>query len=113
MRSQHTLQHPVLAARVQLRLDANVLKATQSREGAAATTLLRTVDVTEPLEAVDAGVARRLLARVLWRTRELGFVEVAIGPGVLEPSVLADAIAAALAWPILGCFLQETVYPGL
>jgi peptidoglycan/xylan/chitin deacetylase (PgdA/CDA1 family) len=55
----------------------------------------------------------RMLCRVLWGDLEIGEVEVPVIENRVPGRILADAVAAAHAWEILGAFLEETVYPGL
>ncbi len=56
---------------------------------------------------------RRLLCTVYAGSRELGAVELPVCDGWVPSRVLADGIAAELAWPLLRAYLERGVYPSL
>lgn len=69
------------------------------------------IDVGRPIEdvVVERGV-ERLLCRVLCTGGEVGVVELPACDGLVPAEVIADAVAAELAWPILGRFFERNVY---
>jgi peptidoglycan/xylan/chitin deacetylase (PgdA/CDA1 family) len=69
------------------------------------------IEVAAPLAAVaaPAGVERLHCALTL-EGEPLGEIELPVCDGFVAASLLADAIAAEHAWPILGRFFERTVY---
>ena len=72
------------------------------------------VEVLKPIEDVVAPPGATLLRAALEVDRaHLGIVELPVCDGCVRSYVLADAIAAEFAYPILGHFLARTLYPQL
>lgn len=72
------------------------------------------LDAARPVADVCAGPGiDRLLCRVVLQGRRLGVVELPVCDGLVPAAALADAVAAELAWPILGWWLERSVYPAL
>ncbi len=77
-------------------------------------TLATAVEVTEPIEAITAPAGvERLHCNVLVHGERIGSVLLPVIDGTVSARVLADAIAAAHAWPILGAFFTATKYAEL
>ncbi len=84
---------------------------------AAPTTLgLHRVDCCECTAAIDDRVApagcERYVIHVHVHGEPLGIVELPVIDGVVRANVVRDAIAATLAWPLLGRFFESTRYRG-
>jgi peptidoglycan/xylan/chitin deacetylase (PgdA/CDA1 family) len=72
------------------------------------------VELTAPIpDTLPPVPAERLHCTVELEGVRLGTLELPICDGVVPSYVLADAIAAEFAWPILGCFFERTVYRDL
>ena len=70
------------------------------------------VEVTAPIPTTTADAdVDRLLCQVRLEGTPLGILELPVADGELSAPVLADAIVAHHAWPILGAFFGRTVYP--
>lgn len=69
------------------------------------------VDAGRPIEdvVVEPGV-ERLLCRVVDASGEVGVVELPACDGLVPAEVIADAVAAELAWPILERFFERNLY---
>jgi peptidoglycan/xylan/chitin deacetylase (PgdA/CDA1 family) len=104
-----------LAAHARSALERRVLEQSRAqRPRTAGAWHLTRVEVTEPL--ADIAVPRaveRLLCDVEMEGTRLGALELPVCDGLVPSSVLADAVAAEFAWPILGRFLEHTIYPNL
>jgi peptidoglycan/xylan/chitin deacetylase (PgdA/CDA1 family) len=68
-----------------------------------------TVEVTEPISDICGfpQLCDRLCCTINLEGNELGTVELPIFDGIVTDTVLADAIAAEFAWPILSRFFQD------
>jgi peptidoglycan/xylan/chitin deacetylase (PgdA/CDA1 family)/2-polyprenyl-3-methyl-5-hydroxy-6-metoxy-1,4-benzoquinol methylase len=106
----HSEASALLAMRALERRVAMVLPPGSGKIGA---TRVVDVDVAAPLGAVDPTGGHRVLIRVSYSGQAVGMVELPAGDEPLPPDVVADAIAAELAWPLLGIFFSRTVYPRL
>ena len=72
------------------------------------------LDVTRPIPDIHSPAGAELLfCEISVAGERLGALELPICDGWVPSRVLADAIAACFAWPILGRFLQATVYAEL
>ncbi len=69
-----------------------------------------TVEVTEPISDIFGfpQLCDRLCCTINLEGNELGTVELPICDGIVTGTVLADAIAAQFAWPILSRFFQDS-----
>ncbi len=70
------------------------------------------VEVTDAIPDI-AGAGERVHCAVELEGRELGALDLPLCDGRLPQYVLADAIAARFAWPILGRFLEQAAYASL
>jgi peptidoglycan/xylan/chitin deacetylase (PgdA/CDA1 family) len=72
------------------------------------------VELTEPLPTIapDPEV-ERICCRVSWKGEAIGRLDLPVIDGLVPAAVLADAIAAEFAWPVLGRFFAESLYPQL
>src|SRR5262245_33717056 len=72
------------------------------------------VEVTEPIpDILPPAPVERLECAVALEGISLGTLELPVCDGFMPGYVLADAIAAEFAWPILGHFFERTVYRDL
>jgi glycosyltransferase involved in cell wall biosynthesis/peptidoglycan/xylan/chitin deacetylase (PgdA/CDA1 family) len=72
------------------------------------------IELTESLaDIVVAAPAERLLCETEMEGKRLGTLELPICDGLVPSYVLADAIVAEYAWPILGRFFERTLYKHL
>jgi peptidoglycan/xylan/chitin deacetylase (PgdA/CDA1 family)/SAM-dependent methyltransferase len=72
------------------------------------------VEVTAPLPVVEAGPGcERLIVMALVEGRRLGTIELPVVDRLIPPWLLADALVAEFAWPLLGAFFARTLYPTL
>lgn len=72
------------------------------------------VELTTPFAQLALPVQiERIHCRVELEGQYLGSLELPVFDGVLPADVLADAIAADFAWPILGRFFTRNLYPQL
>lgn len=104
-----------LARRTMLALEQLTLEASrQGRPFVRGNTLAAAVEVTAPIETITAPAGvERLHCDVLVRGARIGSVLLPVIDGAVTARVLADAIAAAHAWPILGAFFAATRYAEL
>lgn len=87
-------------------------QAPPTREVLSGRTWAMRLDLTRELPMLRAPArADRLHCSLIWRDRPIGYVELPVVDGRVTRYVLADAIASQFAWPILGAFLEERVYP--
>jgi peptidoglycan/xylan/chitin deacetylase (PgdA/CDA1 family)/SAM-dependent methyltransferase len=100
---------PLLARRAQIILERLIVEHTTERPLTVGTTHAIRVEVTAPLPEVVAS-AERLHCTVECEGKPLGTLELPVCDGRVTRYVLADAIAAEFAWPILGCFFEHGVY---
>ncbi len=72
------------------------------------------IEVTAPLRNIvpPAGV-ERVRCDVLLEGAHIGRIWLPVCDGVVAAEVIADAIAADYAWPVLGSFFEKTVYRDL
>ncbi|RPJ58852.1 MAG: glycosyltransferase [Acidobacteria bacterium] len=69
------------------------------------------VEITAPLTDISPpSGAERLLCEVRIEGESLGSIELPVCNGSVPAYLLADAIAATFAWPILGRYFERTVY---
>ncbi len=74
-------------------------------------TLAARIEVTDPIPSLSAPAPTdRLLCELEIEGKPLGSVELPVCDGFVPAYVLADAIAARFAWPILGQFWRRTLY---
>ena len=107
-------QVPRLARRARRALEAMIAEQKGSpRPLRAGLTHADTVEVTHPLRDIVAPGAERLLCDLTLAGKPLGRVRLPVCDGLVRASVLADAIVADHAWPILGAFLERTLYRSL
>ncbi len=72
------------------------------------------LEVTEPIQDLALPEAvERLDCQVCAEGELLGTLELPVIDSAVPAGVLADAVAAEFAWPILGRFFLRTVYPSL
>ena len=72
------------------------------------------IEITEPIPDISGPAPiERLHCIIEMEGVRLGTVELPICEGSISSYVLADAIAAELAWPILGQFFEHTIYRDL
>ncbi|MEH2178719.1 trifunctional glycosyltransferase/class I SAM-dependent methyltransferase/polysaccharide deacetylase [Nostoc sp.] len=70
------------------------------------------VEVTEPIQDLyTPSSTERLHCTIELEGERLGILELPVFDGIVFGRVLADAIAAEFAWPILGRFFEHLVYP--
>ena len=81
--------------------------------GSVGATRVVDLDVAAPLQPVDPAGGQRILIRVAYSGHPVGMVELPAGDDPIPPDVVADAIAAELAWPLLGLYFAATIYPRL
>jgi peptidoglycan/xylan/chitin deacetylase (PgdA/CDA1 family) len=98
---------PGLARRARRELESVVL-----RESGAALTIgsrrSARVELSRPIEAVEAAGVERLVIRAELEGEPLGQIELPVCDGVVPASVLADALAAEFFWPLLGRYFELT-----
>ncbi|HSR91736.1 MAG TPA: polysaccharide deacetylase family protein, partial [Gemmatimonadales bacterium] len=69
------------------------------------------VEITQPIDAIQvSGQVERVHCAVMVEGERIGAVLLPVCDGVVSARVLADAIAALFAWPILGRFFDATLY---
>ena len=104
-----------IARRVRLSLDRVALDASSSsRPRLLGLTWAIDVDCWQPIvDVTPPGGAEALHCRVLLDGDVLGPIVLPVCNGRVSGEVIADAIAAVYAWPILGAFFARTVYPRL
>lgn len=89
-------------------------KKAEAKPPNAETTHVARVEVTEPIPHISAPLmAERLHCTVKLEGACIGVIELPICEGLVPSHVLADAIAARFAWPILARFFEHTVYRDL
>jgi peptidoglycan/xylan/chitin deacetylase (PgdA/CDA1 family)/SAM-dependent methyltransferase len=72
------------------------------------------IEITEPMPDISpSGPAERLQCTVELEGARIGMIELPVCEGLVPSHVLADAIAAEFAWPIIGWFFERTVYRDL
>jgi peptidoglycan/xylan/chitin deacetylase (PgdA/CDA1 family)/GT2 family glycosyltransferase/2-polyprenyl-3-methyl-5-hydroxy-6-metoxy-1,4-benzoquinol methylase len=72
------------------------------------------VEITEPLPDICPPTPiERLHCAIELDGTSIGMLELPVCEGLVLSYVLADAIAAAFSWAILGCFFERTVYRDL
>jgi peptidoglycan/xylan/chitin deacetylase (PgdA/CDA1 family)/2-polyprenyl-3-methyl-5-hydroxy-6-metoxy-1,4-benzoquinol methylase len=72
------------------------------------------IELTEPIADIrPAAQAERIWCIVAIEGAPLGRVELPVCDGLVPGAVIADAIANAYAWAILGRFFERTLYPRL
>jgi peptidoglycan/xylan/chitin deacetylase (PgdA/CDA1 family) len=72
------------------------------------------IEVTEPIPDILPPVpVERLQCTVELEGAGIGTIDLPVCDGLIPSHVLADAMAAEFAWPILGRFFERTVYRGL
>jgi peptidoglycan/xylan/chitin deacetylase (PgdA/CDA1 family)/GT2 family glycosyltransferase len=104
---------PRLAQRAKTALEQLILarQSSSMRPISVGTTYSMTVDATAPIPDVHPSPdATRLVCHVTIGDRWLGVVHLPICDGFVPAAVLADAIAAELAWPIAGEWLEAAVF---
>ncbi len=70
------------------------------------------IEITEPVPNISPPApADRLLCELKIGGKTLGSLELPVCDAFVPAYVLADAIAASFAWPILGEFWRKTLYP--
>lgn len=70
------------------------------------------VEITEPIQNLFPPLStERLHCTIEIEGERLGILELPVCDGMVFGRVLADAIAAEFAWPILGRFFERMVYP--
>ncbi|MEK7949565.1 trifunctional glycosyltransferase/class I SAM-dependent methyltransferase/polysaccharide deacetylase [Luteolibacter soli] len=105
---------PRLARRARRALEAMIAEQTGSpRPLKAGLTHAEVVEVTKPLRDVIAAGAERLVCDLIMEGKPLGRVRLPVCDGIVPASVLADAIVAEHAWPVLGAFFERTLYGDL
>lgn len=106
---------PSLARRTRLALERLVARhACRSRPVTLGHTHAVRVEVTQPVpELALPAPVERLQCVVELEGTHLGSIELPVCDGYVPGYVLADAIAAEYAWPILGRFFDHTVYRNL
>jgi peptidoglycan/xylan/chitin deacetylase (PgdA/CDA1 family) len=69
------------------------------------------LDITEPIpDLFPPAPAERLLCALYIEGESLGNIELPICDGMVPAQIIADAIVAEHAWPILGRFFERTLY---
>jgi len=69
------------------------------------------IEITSPIEDLNISLKiERLYGQVQMVGKKLGYVELPVFDGLVTGWVLKDAIAAQLAWQILGVYFENTVY---
>lgn len=103
---------PGLARRVRTILDRLMLEHSRDpRPLTIGTTHAVRIEITEPISDVSPPtVAQRLHCTIALDGSVVGTLELPVCGRIVSGYVLADAIAAEFAWPILGHFFQRTVY---
>ncbi|WP_035611435.1 trifunctional glycosyltransferase/class I SAM-dependent methyltransferase/polysaccharide deacetylase [Haloferula sp. BvORR071] len=106
---------PLLASRARRILERMIVEQPGSpRPLTIGLTHASEIEVTGPLHGLTPprGV-ERVRCDVLMEGVRIGRVWLPVCDGVVTPQVVADAIAAEYAWPVLGKFLEKTVYQDL
>jgi len=107
-------QAPLLARRTRRALETMIAgQAGVPRPLTVGLTHAESVEVTRPLRDIVAPDAERLVCDLTIEGRPLGRIRLPVCDGLVPASVLADAIVAEHAWPILGSFLERTIYQDL
>ena len=106
---------PRLARRTRTQLERMILEhATVPRPFILGTTYAIRVEITEPIfDICPPATAGYLQCVIECEEKRLGALNLPVCDGFVPGAVLADAIAAELAWPILGKFFERTIYPHL
>jgi peptidoglycan/xylan/chitin deacetylase (PgdA/CDA1 family) len=106
---------PGLAHRARRILEYLILEnSTPSRNLAVGGTQGGEVEITEPIQDFRATApVERLHSDIKLEGKLIGTVELPVFDGFVSRHILADAIAADLAWPILRRFFERTLYPTL
>ena len=69
------------------------------------------VEITQPIDGIQvSGQVERVHCALMAEGERIGAVLLPVCDGVVSARVLADAIAARFAWPILGRFFDATLY---
>lgn len=72
------------------------------------------IELTEPIrDVIPPDPVERLNCNIEFEGTHIGIIELPVCDGVVLGHVIADAIAADFAWPILSHFFERTVYPNL
>ena len=102
-----------LSRSVQTRLAQMAINgAVRPRPFTAGTLHAAEIDVTQPIpDLVVPATVERLHCSVRIGSESLGVLELPVFDGIVPSAVLADAIAAEFAWPLLGRFFQRSLYP--
>ena len=105
---------PALARRVQRDLERLILDRVPRRPATLGLTHAVELDVAALIpDLVPSPGVDRLRGRVVVEGAPVGEIELPVCDGIVPTSVLADAIAAHYAWPVLGRFFERTLYPSL
>jgi peptidoglycan/xylan/chitin deacetylase (PgdA/CDA1 family)/GT2 family glycosyltransferase len=104
---------PSVAGAVRRSLERLVIDSADDRPLTIGSTHAVRLEVTEPVaDVVTPPDADRLHVDVEIETAPVGLVELPVVNRRVTAAVLADSIAAAHAWPILGRFFSRTIYDG-
>jgi peptidoglycan/xylan/chitin deacetylase (PgdA/CDA1 family)/GT2 family glycosyltransferase/SAM-dependent methyltransferase len=104
---------PSLAVEVRRSLERLVIDSADDRPLTIGSTHAVRLEVTEPVtDVVTPPDTDRLHVDVEIETAPVGLVELPVVNRRVTAAVLADSIAAAHAWPILGRFFSQTIYDG-
>lgn len=71
------------------------------------------IEVTRPIQAIEAGNAERIVCFVFNYGHYFGSIVLPIFDGCVPVAVLKDAIAAQMAWPLLNSLFSLQIYPHL
>jgi len=106
---------PGLARRARTALERLILEhSTAAQPLTVGATHAVRIEVTEPIsDILLPAPVERLQCTVELEGTRIGTIDLPVCDGLVPSHILADAIAAEFAWPILGRFFERTVYRGL
>ena len=103
-----------LARRTQIVLERMIVRETRELPLTLSLTHVMALEVTQPIQDLHLPPQiEQLHARIVCQGELVGWVQLPVIAGCVPASVLADAIAADWAWPILGRFFSRHLYQTL